>query len=412
MKALAHFFRGKPSKPYPGLGNEITPLKTETHQKELPNNNPIIDDPFLTVTEIPQNGFPKNDSITQVTIICSPTSLPPKCFFNCRNLRTVSLPTSITILPTECFEYCASLTSIQLHEGLLILGEKCFFGCQSLKSISLPSSLTEIQSLCFFYCGLEEIFLHDSVANFDRGSFQECNALNSFYASAFLDFDFKSFFVGNDSINRIQQNGRNLTEPEWKSQRNSRIRNRGYGGLARKPVIYIYPKEEIEVEVSIDTKNNFDCVYPSFSSGNSWLLKAKPSGELVVHGRKFNSLFWEARSTFKLDFSSGFIVTRESAEAFLEDKLAQIGLTDFESNEFISYWLPVLIQNQISLVSFQFENYSKEFPLVVNPAPDSFLRVFLAIRKSFPGETVQEQIILPFIRKGYCVVEWGGCEAN
>ena len=177
-----------------------------------------------------------------------------------------------------------------------------------------------------------------------------------------------------------------------------------------KPVIYLYPTEEMDVSVSVNPINaEFIAVYPSFSTENTWKVHAYPSGKLTTNGREYTSLFWDAatnKDDFKFD--EGFLVKKENAVSFLEEKLREIGLTDLEANEFITFWLPFLNKNGESLVSFQFESYQKQFPLTVSPQPDSVLRVFLAIKKATGNEQVKEQKLTSFERKGFTVVEWGG----
>ncbi|EAX96599.1 Ubiquitin family protein [Trichomonas vaginalis G3] len=61
-----------------------------------------------------------------------------------------------------------------------------------------------------------------------------------------------------------------------------------------KPVIYLYPKEEIDAKVSIKINDgDFSFVYPSFDKDNTWNVKALPSGEIVHRGKKLRYLFWE-----------------------------------------------------------------------------------------------------------------------
>ena len=59
--------------------------------------------------------------------------------------------------------------------------------------------------------------------------------------------------------------------------------------------------------------------------------------------------------------NKGFIVKSEDAEKFLEEKLRFLGLNDKESTDFITYWLPVLISNKLSLCTFQTEEFFQLF---------------------------------------------------
>ena len=50
--------------------------------------------------------------------------------------------------------------------------------------------------------------------------------------------------------------------------------------------------------------------------------------------------------------SAGFVVKGEDTAAFLQEKLAYLGLTPREYNECIVYWLPRLEGNPYNLISF------------------------------------------------------------
>ena len=51
------------------------------------------------------------------------------------------------------------------------------------------------------------------------------------------------------------------------------------------------------------------------------------------------------RISFLPDFSRGFVVRGSDTAAFLREKLAYMGLTPREYNEFIVYWLPRMQNN-------------------------------------------------------------------
>ena len=180
----------------------------------------------------------------------------------------------------------------------------------------------------------------------------------------------------------------------------------------KKPVVYLYPEEEIDVEISLNFKNSkLTCVYPKFNKNeNKWKVKATPNGEILISNKKYPYLFWEASSYLNQDLTKGFIVKSKDAQAFLEEKLKLFGLNEKESCDFITFWLPVLIKNKISLCSFQSQKYFDNFEYNIKPKPKSILRVFLSIKKLDKEIKIEEQKIMEFKREGFTVVEWGGNE--
>ena len=180
---------------------------------------------------------------------------------------------------------------------------------------------------------------------------------------------------------------------------------------ARKPVIYLYPEEEVQVTVNLDFDGKLTSTYPA--CGDGWTVTARPDGTLTdENGREYYCLFWEGISPREYDFSSGFCVAGADTAAFLEDALAQLGLTQREANEFIIYWLPRMEGNAYNLISFQGAAYTDGAQLDIDPAPDTLIRVFMAWRRLDQPEQIMPQELKPVERTGFTVVEWGGAEVN
>ena len=176
-----------------------------------------------------------------------------------------------------------------------------------------------------------------------------------------------------------------------------------------KPVIYLYPEQETEVEVQLDYDGTLVCTYPEYNNG--WKVVAQPDGTLCDEsGKTYSYLFWEGDADATYDFTKGFVVKGSETAEFLEGKLEQIGLNAKEANEFIVYWLPRMQENKYNLITFQTEAYTDVAKLHITPEPDSVLRVFMAYKELEKPIEIEEPVIAPFERKGFTVVEWGGAE--
>ena len=177
-----------------------------------------------------------------------------------------------------------------------------------------------------------------------------------------------------------------------------------------KPVIYLYPEAETEVTVRLEYKGRLTCTYPAPDPDGAWRVTARPDGTLTdKQGREYSYLFWEGASDeTHPDFSRGFVIRGSDTAAFLREKLAYMGLTPREYNEFIVYWLPRMQDNPWNLIAFQGRNYTDSAPLTVTPEPDSVLRVFMAYRPMAAPIVVPPQELTPFVRRGFTLVEWGG----
>ena len=175
-----------------------------------------------------------------------------------------------------------------------------------------------------------------------------------------------------------------------------------------KPVIYLYPEKTTDISVNLHYTGKLTCTYPPL--GDGWRVTAHPDGTLINHADKkeYSYLFWEGESDTRFDMSRGFVVAGKDTAIFLQEKLAFMGLTPREYNEFIVYWLPQMQDNPYNLITFQGKDYTDQAKLSIMPKPDSLLRVFMVYKPLQQKITIPEQKLNPFTRKGFTVVEWGG----
>ena len=176
----------------------------------------------------------------------------------------------------------------------------------------------------------------------------------------------------------------------------------------KKPILYLYPEQETDISVKIKKENLLKTTYPKYNKG--WNVTVNSNGDMVdKDGKHYYALYWDEENNTKEEFKEGFYVTKENALDFLEEKLDYIGLNDKEKNEFIMYWLPILEKNGKNIVRFSFtEELQNKNEIIIEPKPDSFLRVHINIKKVNKKVNIKEQKIEPFNRKGYSAIEWGG----
>ena len=177
-----------------------------------------------------------------------------------------------------------------------------------------------------------------------------------------------------------------------------------------KPVIYLYPSEPTHVTVEVDYAGGLAFTYPAYEDG--WAVTAHPDGRLVndSDGREYSYLFWEGRDSIEYDLSEGFVVAGAETASFLQEKLAFLGLTPREYNEFIVFWLPRMQDNPYNLITFQGAAYTDQAQLRITPEPDSILRVFMVFTPLEAPIVVPEPQLTPFERTGFTVIEWGGAQ--
>lgn len=177
--------------------------------------------------------------------------------------------------------------------------------------------------------------------------------------------------------------------------------------VSYKPIIYIYPEEDIDLTIKLGNEKDLLYTYPKYK--NSWNVRVSKDGNIYDYNTKRNyyGLYWEGIDNYKLNMNEGFVVKGKDSVKFLEEKLEILGLNEYEINEFIIYWIDKLEKNNYNFISFRNEkdiNMLLEF----SKKPDTLIRVMMDFKALEKPIEVKEQRLTKVERTGYTIVEWGG----
>jgi len=223
--------------------------------------------------------------------------------------------------------------------------------------------------------------------------------------ASYITANAEILYVLTDKINDNSKLNFNITKYDVKLTSQEKIE------YFDKPIIYLYPEQETEINVTLGNPQNLIHTYPKYEG--SWNVIAKPDGSLtdVKTGRNLYSLYWEGISTVHSAMTDGFVVKGIDTISFLEDKLATLGLTQREADEFIIYWLPRLECNTYNLIRFETsEEINTNMTLEITPTPDIAIRVMMEYKPLDNPISIPEQQLTTPTRTGFVAVEWGGTE--
>lgn len=180
--------------------------------------------------------------------------------------------------------------------------------------------------------------------------------------------------------------------------------------VVKKPILYLYPETDTELTVTLGRPEALTTSYPAY--GDGWHVLAHPDGTLedLNTGRSLYALYWEGQSQAVPPMDEGFVVAGADAATFLEEKLAALGLTEREAQEFIVYWLPILLDHPYNLIRFAgIDEINAAMPLAFSVEPDTLIRVYMVTKPLEAPVEVPEQVLPEApARTGFTVVEWGG----
>ena len=176
-----------------------------------------------------------------------------------------------------------------------------------------------------------------------------------------------------------------------------------------KPIIYLYPTVETEINVRLWTLETLSHTYPKYNSEKWWNVIAQPNWDLedMDTWRKLYALYREWKSDKETNFSEWFVVAWKDIIPFLEEKLAILWLNEREAEEFIVYWLPQMENNKYNLIRFEtIEEQNENMPLNVTPTPDIVIRVMMDWKAIDEPIDIPEQQLIALERNWFTVVEW------
>ena len=150
------------------------------------------------------------ESLPDIVIPTSVTSISDRAFWGCRSLSDIVIPSSVTSIGDCAFGYCSSLKYISIPKSVICLNAnpfadwdgklKCLspnfiyeddvlfnkdkskiisFRNQNIESYVIPNSVTSIGDGAFSYCSsLHSVFIPDSVTSIGDCAFWDCNSLS------------------------------------------------------------------------------------------------------------------------------------------------------------------------------------------------------------------------------------------
>lgn len=132
------------------------------------------------VTEIGENAFARNQSLTSVTIPEGVTEIGAFAFNDCSGLTQVTLPGSLVSVGEGAFFSCTRLTEVELPDALQNLGDSAFYYCKALKTITLPDSVTQLGIHAFSECtALTEARIGSGLNELPAQTFYGCTQLQT-----------------------------------------------------------------------------------------------------------------------------------------------------------------------------------------------------------------------------------------
>jgi hypothetical protein len=175
-------------------------------------------------------------------------------------------------------------------------------------------------------------------------------------------------------------------------------------------VIYLYPENPTNVNVRVGAKVRIS--EPFYEPEIGWQnVLANPDGELIYHGQKYDSLYWEGLGygNYPDVRNVGTVVEQKDLLATVEKQLKQQGLNGKETADFMEFWADKLPKTPfVKLTWFSTAQMNELAPIFISPRPQTVIRVFLDARGLQSPVSLRPQVLTAPERRGFTLVEWGG----
>jgi len=180
--------------------------------------------------------------------------------------------------------------------------------------------------------------------------------------------------------------------------------------MVDKPVIYLSSETPVDFMLNVVPNGNFTFTYPEIKTG--WKGTCDASRKVSLNGKSYPYLFWESSQQYVFKpTTNGYHVSKAEILVFLEAKCNELGFTDNERTDFITYWGPRMMNFEDLFVQFHINEDCNQFAeMEISPKPDHVNRIYIAITEWNSGyESYVSELELPKMeRGGFTITEWGG----
>ena len=126
-------------------------------------------------------------------------------FYNIETLANVTIGNSVTSIGMYAFYKCTGLTSVVIGNSVTSIGYSAFDGCNGLTSIVIGNGVTGIGSYAFYQCsGLTSVVIGNSVTSIGNYAFEGCSNIETLYISSTIESIGIKAFDGCDKIKEIK----------------------------------------------------------------------------------------------------------------------------------------------------------------------------------------------------------------
>ena len=183
-------------------------------------------------------------------------------------------------------------------------------------------------------------------------------------------------------------------------------------GGCGKPVIYLYPEKITNVSVHVFPSQGVSVSEPYY--GDGWNVTAHPDGTIMnkSDNKDYPYLFWEGGSdALYRTPKQGFVSSNDGLEAFFDDKLNQLGLSQKETEDFKEFWVPKMRKQNKPYYFVTFlsrDHIDRIAPLKIDPRPETIIRIMMDYEGLDAWRPIVGYDLKKQKRSGFTVVEWGG----
>lgn len=135
----------------------------------------------VTVTEVSERAFYKNEAVTDVSLPETVERIGGYAFYGCSYLKAINLTESVKSIGEYAFCNDVRLEEIGEITGVTTIEAGTFLGCKEIEAFSLSDSLQRVKEYAFSGCSsLGEMTLPDAVSSIGDYAFSGCLLLGAF----------------------------------------------------------------------------------------------------------------------------------------------------------------------------------------------------------------------------------------
>ena len=148
----------------------------------FPGSIKIVTDQIVSAIKV------GGSKIKEITLKEGVEEIAQSAFSRDYYLEKISCPNTLVKIENKAFYSCDNLKEALIPDSVKVIGDHAFYSCSSMKKLQIGNCVEKIGENAFCHCGIDQVNIPSSVKVIGNNAFSSCESLKKVYAEGELKY--------------------------------------------------------------------------------------------------------------------------------------------------------------------------------------------------------------------------------